>query len=89
MVKSVFSLEYKDEKLLIVELTLGKCDLILLWRVRSESTSSNPLPSWEMCGVNGENGERGTDFEESSPCFRNEASWSDYIGPLKSSFKIH
>ena len=30
MVKLVFSLEYKDEKLLIVELTLGKCDLILL-----------------------------------------------------------
>ena len=42
-----------------------------------------------MCGVDGENGKRGADFGESSQCFRNEASWSDYIEPLKSSFKIH
>ena len=30
MVNSIFSLEHKDGKLWIVELTLGECDLILL-----------------------------------------------------------
>ena len=30
------------------------------------STCSDPLSSWEICGVNGENG---ADFGESSPCF--------------------
>ena len=38
----------------------------LLWRVFSGSTCLDPLPSWEMCGISGENG---ADFGESSPRF--------------------
>ena len=37
-----------------------------LWRVFSGSNCSDPLPSWEICGISGENG---ADFGESSPCF--------------------
>ena len=56
MVKLVFSLEHKDGKLWIVELTLCEWDLLLLKRVWSGSTCSNPPPSWVMWVVNGENG---------------------------------
>ena len=48
MVKLVFSLEHKDGKLWIVELTLCEWDLLLLKRVWSGSTCSNPPPSWVM-----------------------------------------
>ena len=37
----------------------------LSWGVFSGSNCSDPLPSWEICGISGENG---ADFGESSPC---------------------
>ena len=38
---------------------------------------------WRMCGVNGENGECGANYEESFPHFRNSELCSSYIEPLK------
>jgi len=40
----------------MVGLTLVEWDLLLLYKVRSGSTCSNPPPSWEMCVVNGKEG---------------------------------
>ena len=41
-----------------------------------------------MCGVNGENGESGADYGESSPRSWNGESWPDYIELFESSFQI-
>ena len=35
-----------------------------------------------MWVVNGENGIRGVESKEFPPCFRSNASWSDYVEPL-------
>jgi len=43
----------------------------------------DPLSSWGICGVNGENREGGADYGESSPRSWNDVSWFDYIEPLE------
>ena len=40
----------------MVGLTLVEWDLLLLQKVRSGSTCSDPPPSWVMCVVNGKKG---------------------------------
>ena len=82
-VKSIFSVEHEDGKLLIAELTLGGWDLPLLLRVRSGSTCLDPPPSSVMWEVNRENGIHGVESEEFPPRFKSNVSWSNYVEPLE------
>lgn len=50
------------------------------------STCLNLPPLWVMCVVSGENkenGVRGTDYGESSPCCRSRILWFDYMEPFE------
>ena len=66
MIKSVFSLYLRYSKWINSEnVPWAEGVRSFLQRAFSGSTCLDPLPSWEMCGVSGEDE---ADFEESSPC---------------------
>ena len=67
------------------ELTSDEWSLLLLERDRSGSTCLDPLSSWMMWVVNGENGVCGVKSEESLPHIKSNTSWSNYVELLENS----
>ena len=61
------------------ELVVG----LLVWIHLFGSTCLDPLSSWMIWVVNGENGVCGAKSKESIPCSKSNVSWYDYVKLLE------